>query len=177
MHVFLPILLTSLFVPLILEFIVLKSSLSKFSSPYTFRYPKYLSIIFIAGLIIIIVLFVWVYLSGFEPKLELEIFLLSFYSIFTFAIILQILKVLNFQLELEEEFMLYRNLFGIVRKISYEEITKIKIYKDKSNNPIKYKIYIGETRIVIENFTTNFNDFPKIMKRRLKTAKNNVKFE
>ena len=73
--------------------------------------------------------------------------------------------------------MLYRNLFGIVRKISYEEITKIKIYKDKSNNPIKYKIYIGETRIVIENFTTNFNDFPKIMKRRLKTAKNNVKFE
>ena len=99
MHVFLPILLTSLFVPLILEFIVLKSSLSKFSSPYTFRYPKYLSIIFIAGLIIIIVLFVWVYLSGFEPKLELEIFLLSFYSIFTFAIILQILKVLNFLTE------------------------------------------------------------------------------
>ncbi len=174
MHVFLPILLTSLFVPLILEFIVLKSSLSKFSSPYTFRYPKYLSIIFIAGLIIIIVLFVWAYLSGVEPKLELEIFLLSFYSIFTFAIILQILKVLNFQLELEEEFMLYRNLFGIVRKISYEEITKIKIYKDKSNNPIKYKIYIDKKGLSVDNFMVNFNDFNKIMKKRLGKAKNTV---
>ena len=127
MYVFLPILLTSLFVPLILEFIILKSSLSKCSSLYTFRYPKYLSIIFIAGLITIIALFIWGYLSDFKPKLELEIFLLSFYSVFTFAIILQILRVLNFQLELEEEFILYRNLFGIVRKIRYEEITKINV--------------------------------------------------
>ena len=176
MHVFLPILLTSLFVPLILEFIVLKSSLSKCSSPYTFRYPKYLSIIFIAGLITIIALFVWVYLSGFEPKLELEIFLLSFYSIFTFAIILQILKVINFQLELEEEFILYRNLFGIVRKISYEEIAKIKIYKDKSNNPIKYKIYIDKKGLSVDNFMVNFNNFNKIIKKRLRKAKNTVRF-
>ena len=177
MHIFLTISLTGILIPIILKFLTWKSQSSKSCSPYTFRYSKYLSIIFIAGLIIIIVLFVWVCLSGFEPKLELEIFLLSFYSIFTFAIILQILKVLNFQLKLEEEFMLYSNLFGIVRKISYEEITKIKIYKDKSHNVIKYKIYIGETRIVIENFATNFNDFPKIMKRRLKTVKNNLKFE
>lgn len=176
MHVFLPILLTGLFVPLILEFIVLKSSMSKSSSPYTFRYPKYLLIIFIAGLIIIIALFVWAYLSGFEPKLELEIFLISFYSIFTFVIILQILKVLNFQIELKEEFILYRNLFGIVRKISYEEITKIKIYKDKSNNPIKYKIYIDKNRLSVDNFMVNFNDFNKIMKKRLGKAKNTVQF-
>lgn len=176
MHVFLPILLTSLFVPLILEFIVLKSSLSKFSSPYTLRYPKYLSIVFIAGLIIIIALFVWVYLSGFEPKLELEIFLLSFYSIFTFLIILQILKVLNFQLELEEEFILYRNLLGIVRKISYEEITKIKRYKDKFNNPIKYKIYIDKKRLSVDNFMVHFNDFDKIMKKRLRKSKTTVQF-
>lgn len=176
MYVFLPILLTSLFVPLILEFIILKSSLSKCSSLYTFRYPKYLSIIFIAGLITIIALFIWCYLSDFKPKLELEIFLLSFYSVFTFAIIWQILRVLNFQLELEEEFILYRNLFGIVRKIRYEEITKIKIYKDKSNNPIKYKIYIDKKGLSVDNFMVNFNDFTKIMKKRLRKAKNTIQF-
>ena len=125
----------------------------------------------------VIALFVWAYSSDYEPKLELEIFLLSFYSIFTFAIILQILKVLNFQLELEEEFMLYRNLFGIVRKISYEEITKIKIYKDKSNTSIKYKIYIDKKGLSVDNFMVNFNNFPGIIKKRLKKAKNKVHFE
>ena len=95
-------------------------------------------------------------------------------GLFTFAIILQILKVLNFQLKLEEEFMLYSNLFGIVRKISYEEITKIKIYKDKSNNPIKYKIYIDKKGLSVDNFMVNFNDFNKIMKKRLRKAKNTV---
>ena len=176
MHVFLPVLLTSLFVPLILELIVLKSSLSKCSSPYTFRYPKYLSIIFIAGLITIIALFIWAYFFDYKPKYELKILIVSFYSVFSFATILQILKVLNLQLELEEEFILYRNLFGVVRKIRYEEITKIKIYKDKSNNPIKYKIYIDKKGLCVDNFMVNFNDFSKIMKKRLKKAKNTAQF-
>jgi hypothetical protein len=78
MDVFLTILLTSLFVPLILEFIVLKISSSKCSSLYAFRYPKYLLVIFVAGLITIIALFIWAYLSDYEPKLELGIFLFSF---------------------------------------------------------------------------------------------------
>ena len=78
---------------------------------------------------------------------------------------------------MEDDFIVYRNLFGFTKKIQYEEVSRIKTYLDKSHNAIKYKIYIGETRIVIENFATNFNDFPKIMKRRLKKAKNNVKFE
>lgn len=125
----------------------------------------------------IIALFIWAYLSDYKPKLELEIFLLSFYSIFTFAIILQILKVLNFQLELEEEFVSYRNRLGIVQKIRYEEITKIKTFRDKSNNPIKYKIYIDKKGLGVDNWMENFNDFSRIMKKRLKKARNNVQFE
>ena len=123
----------------------------------------------------IIALFVGAYLSGVEATLELEIFLLSFYSIFSLAIILQILKVLNFQLKLEDEFMSYRNLLGITRKIGYEEITNIKVYKDKSNNPIKYKIYIGKRNFIVDNFMVNFNLFNKIIQKRLKTSKNAVK--
>ena len=176
MDVFLTILLTSLFVPLILEFIVLKISSSKCSSLYAFRYPKYLLVIFVAGLITIIALFIWAYLSDYEPKLELGIFLFSFYSVFVFAIILQILKVLNFQVELEEEFISYRNLFGIVRRIKYEEITTIKIFKDKSNNPIKYRIYTCKKKVSIDNYMLNFHDFKKIMKKRLRKAKNAVQF-
>ena len=87
------------------------------------------------------------------------------------------LKTLNFKLVLEDDFIVYRNLFGFTKKIQYEEVSRIKTYLDKSHNVIEYKIYIGKTRIVVGNFTTNFNDFPKIMKRRLKKAKCNVKFE
>ena len=61
--------------------------------------------------------------------------------------------------------------------MQYEDVSRIKTYLDKSDNVIKYKIFIGDTRIVIENFTTNFNDFPRIIKKRLKKAKNNVQLE
>lgn len=180
MRVFLPILLTSFFVPLTLEFIVLKSQSSKSCSPYTFKYPLFLVLFFLIGAFAIIALCVGAYLQDLqdnEAQIELQIFIFSFYSIFEFAAIWHFLKTLNFKLVLEDDFIVYRNLFGVTKKIQYEEVSRIKTYLDKSHNVIKYKIYIGETRIVIENFTTNFNDFPKIMKRRLKTAKNNVKFE
>lgn len=174
MQVFLSIFLTNLLVPLILRFIVFKSQSSKSPSPYTFKYPKYLSIIFIVAIVIIIALFSGAYLSDAEPSLELEIFLGSFYSLFTIALIWQLMKVLNFQLILEEDFILYRNLLGIVQKIRYDEVSKIKTYNDKFNNPIKYKIYICKKWIEVDNFIINFKEFPKIMKKRLKRVKSSI---
>ena len=127
--------------------------------------------------LVIVALCVGAYLQDNEVQLELQILLVSFYSIFAFAVAWHFLKTLNFKLLLEEDFIVYRNLFGVTKKIQYEEVSRIKTYLDKSHNVIKYKIYIGDTRIVVENFTTNFNDFPKIMKRRLKKARNNVQFD
>ena len=177
MHIFLTIYLTSILVPIILRFVICKSQFSKSCSPYTFKYPLFLVLLFLIGAFAIIALCVGAYLQDNEVQLELQIFIISFYSIFAFAVIWHFLKTLNFKLVLAEDFMIYRNLLGITKEIQYEEVSRIKTYTDKSHNVIKYKIYIGETRIVVENFTTNFNDFPKIMKRRLKKAKCNVQFE
>ena len=177
MHIFLPIFLTSILTPVILRFIICKSQSSKSCLPYTFKYPLFLALVFLIGVFAIIALFVGAYLQDNEVQLELQILLVSFYSIFAFAVAWHFLKTLNFKLVLEEDFIVYRNLFGITKKIRYEEVSGIKTYLDKSHSVIKYKIYIGDTKIVVENFTTNFNDFPKIMKRRLKKARNNVQFE
>ena len=177
MHIFLSIFLTSLLVPIILRFVTSKSQSSKSHSPYTFKYPIFWVLFFSIGLLLIVALFVGAYLQDNEIQIELKIFLISFYSIFTFAGVWHLLKTLNFKLVLEEDSILYRNLFGITKKIQYEEISRIKKHTDKFNNVIKYRIYIGNTRIDVENFTTNFNDFPIILKKRLKKAKNNVQFE
>ena len=177
MHIFLTIFLTGILIPIILRFVTWKSQSSKSCSPYTFKYPLFLVLFFLIGAFAIIALCVGAYLQDNEAQIELKIFIFSFYSIFAFAVAWHFLKTLNFKLVLEDDFIVYRNLFGVTKKIQYEEVSRIKTYLDKSHNVIKYKIYIGETRIVIENFTTNFNDFPKIMKRRLKKAGNNVQFE
>lgn len=177
MHIFLTISLTSILIPIVLRFVTWKSQSSKSCSPYTFKYPLFLALFFLIGACAIIALCVGAYLQGNEAQIELQIFIFSFYSIFEFAVIWHFLKTLNFKLVLEDDFIVYRNLFGFTKKIQYKEVSRIKTYLDKSHNVIKYKIYIGETRIVIENFTTNFNDFSKIMKRRLITAKNNLRFE
>lgn len=177
MHIFLTIFLTGILVPIILSFVIYKSQSSKSCSPYTFKYPLFLVLFFLIGALAIIALSVVAYLQDDEAQIELKIFIVSFSSIFEFAVIWHFFKTLNFKLVLEEDFMIYRNLFGITKKIEYEEVSRIKTYMDKSHNVIKYKIYIGGTRIVVENFTTNFNNFPKIIKRRLKKAKNNVQFE
>jgi len=177
MHIFLSVYLTSIFVPVILRYITCKSQSSKSYSPYTFKYPLFLVLIFLTGIFAIIALCVGAYLQENEVQLELQILLVSFYSIFAFAVAWHFLKTLNFKLLLEEDFIVYRNLFGVTKKIQYEEVSRIKTYLDKSHNVIKYKIYIGDTSIVVENFTTNFNDFPKIMKRRLKKARHNVQFD
>ena len=160
-----------------MRFITCKSPSSKSYSSYTFKYPMFLVLLFLIGIFAIVVLCVGAFLQGKEVQLELQIFLVTFYSIFAFAVIWHFLKTLNFKLVLEEDFILHRNLFGITKKIQYEEVSRIKTYMDKSHNVIKYRIYIGDTRIDVENFTSNFNEFPKIMKKRLKKARNDVQFE
>ena len=176
MYVFTSVLLTSLLVPIILRFIVCKIQSSKSSPQYIFKYPIFIPILLLIGIITIILLFIWAYLSDYEASLALYVFLYSFYFLFTIAGAWQFWKTLNFQLILEEDFLLYRNFLGKVKQIKYEEISKIKTYNGKSNNPIQYRIYIGNKKIDVDNFTTNFNDFPNIMKKRLKKAKNTIHF-
>lgn len=174
MQVFLSVFLIGLLVPLILGFIVFKTQSLKSSSPYTFKYPKFSVIFFLIGTITIAAVNVWLCLT-YEENLKAFIFLFPFYLLFAIAAALQFLQTLNYQLVLEEDYIVYRNFLGIVKRIKYEEISEIKTYNDKSNNPIKYRISIANKKIYIDYFTINFNSFPKIMRKRLKTIKNNIK--
>ncbi|MBR2617751.1 MAG: hypothetical protein IKC81_00340, partial [Paludibacteraceae bacterium] len=108
----------------------------------------FLVLLFLIGILVIVALCVGAYLQDNEVQLELQILLVSFYSIFAFAVAWHFLKTLNFKLLLEEDFIAYRNLFGVTKQIQYEEVSRIKTYLDKSHNVIKYKIYVGDTRIV-----------------------------
>ena len=108
MHVILSIFLTSLLVPLSLRLIVFKSQSLKSSSSYTFSFPKYLSVFFLISALLITAFCVGVFLQDHKAKLELEIFLLSCYTVFIIAIVSQFLKTLNFQLILEEDCMIYK---------------------------------------------------------------------
>jgi|GEM_PF-1578945 len=176
MQIILSVLLISLLIPLILRFIVFKIQSLKSSSLYTFKYPKSLAAFCSIGIFVIFALWYGIYLQNKKVDLGLEIVLLTFYSLFVMALTWQLLKALNFQLVLEEDCMLYRNFLGFVRKIDYKEITNIKEYNDKSRNPIQYKIYIGNKRIVVDNFIVGFDSFPKIMKNRLRKAKSAIQF-
>lgn len=176
LYSFISIILTSILVPLILRFIVFKSQSTKSSTIYTFKYPRFLTIFFCIPIIMIIILFVWAYLSNEQGTLGLYVFLYAFYSLFTIALIWCILRTFNFELILEEDYMLYRNFFGISNKIKYKEITRINAYNDKLHNPVKYRIYIGNRVITLDNFTINFSNFPKLMKKRLRMSKSIVQF-
>lgn len=175
MQVFLSVFLIGLLVPLILNFMVFKTQSSKSSSPDTYKYPRFLVIFFGFFTFILVAINVWLCLT-YKENLKAFIFLFPFYLLFAVVAVWHFLKVLNYQLVLEEDCMVYRNLWRIVKKIKYEDISEIKTYKDKSNNTIKYRIYIGKRRIEIDNFTISFNDFPKLMKKRLKGVKSNIKF-
>lgn len=175
MKVFLSVFLTGLLVPLILRFIVFKTQSKKSSSQYTFKYPKFTVIFFLIATIILVAVNIWLCLS-YKENLKAFVFLLPFYLLFAIAEALQFLKTLNYQLVLEEDYIVYRNILGIVKRIKYEEISEIKTYNDKSNTPIKYRISIANKKIYVDYFTINFSDFPKLMKKRLKKVKRNIPF-
>ena len=76
---------------------------------------------------------------------------------------------------LEEEYILHRNCWGRVKKYKYEEISKIKTSKN-SNTIDGYKIYIGNKKLEVNHYMTNFNNFPQFMENRISTIQNNIKF-
>lgn len=173
---FIPTLLISIMVPILLRCIICKIQSTKISSPYTFQYPHILSILYLVPIVLIVGLFIWANLSNHRSTLSLYIFLYTFYAIFVTALIWAFLKTLRFQLTLEDDHILYRNIFGSVKTYKYEDITKLNVYHDKSNTPVRYKIYIGKRKIEVDNFMINFHNFPKLMKKRLKKFKNPVQF-
>ena len=169
------LILISLLVPLSLSLIIAKTQSIKPSSPNMFKYPKFLVIFFGFFTIVLLSVNVWLCLT-YKENLKAFIFLFPCYLLFATLVIWMFLTSLNYRLVLEEEYMLYRNLFGRVKIIKYEEISEIKTHKDKSNNVNEYKIYIVKKKIYVNCFMINFKDFSRLMKKKLKTIKSSIKF-
>ena len=169
--------LISLIVPCVLSFVVYKSSTNKSVNSCVLRYPKFFAVIGIIGASFCIGLNVAVEFSDKSQVYNIFLYYMIVHTGFTIITIGELwmfLQAMNWQLILEEDCIIHRNCFGIVKKIKYEEIKKIKTYYDRSQTADKYKIYTLKRTITIECFAINFHDFSKIMKKRLKKAKSTV---
>lgn len=171
-----PTFLISFIVPILVRFFLIRTYSIKTASRYTFKYPKFLTVVFLVPIVMIGGALIWAYLSNRQAALALHIVLAVFYTIFMTALIWAFLRTLSFQLTLEDDCIIYRNLLGRIKRIEYNEITAIKTYKDRFQNTIKFKIYIDNHSIEINHFMVNFRDFPKIMKRQLRKNKSPVQF-
>lgn len=185
---FLAIPLIYLLVPLILGFMVFRARSMNFSSRNTLKYPRFLTWFFLVAMIVIalviVVLFIGVGgvvgigggLPDEEPHWSYYVIMIPLYTLFWGAIAYEFLNTLNFRLVLEDERIVYKNLWGVVKVKKYEEVSRVKVYRDKGENLIKYKIYFGKRAIVIDHFMENFTEFPRLMKKGLKKAKNKISF-
>ena len=132
-------LLISISAPLILRIIIFKAESTKYSSTNIFKYPTFLTKFYLVGILFVSAIFIWAFLDiDYQTRALLYIIMLClFYFPLVTVTILLILRTLNFSLILDEEYMIYRNLFGKVKRIRYEEITKVKIRMDRYNIPTR----------------------------------------
>lgn len=171
--------LISLIVPFVLRFVVYKSSTNKSVNSCVLKYPKFCAILGIMGASLFIGLNVAI---EFSDKTQVNNIFLYYMIMHTGSTILTIggfwlfLHTMNWELILADDCMIYRNCFGIVKRIKYEEIVRIKTYCDRSQTVGKYKIYTPKCVIAFDYLTINFFDFSKVMKKRLKKAQSTVQF-
>lgn len=168
--------LTSIIVPLILGVVVYKSSTNKSFDSYTVKYPKFYSIVGFVGMLVTAAINVWIWINRDQVPLALNIFFFTVFPIAFIAGVYLFLRGCNWQLILAEDYIIYRNLLGIVRKIEYKEIVKIKTYYNHAHQAEKYKIYTLKSTFTVECVMYNFTGFPRILKKGLRKANNNIHF-
>ncbi len=161
-----------------------KTSIKETKNPYMFKYPKSILVISVFGICFELLLAFWM-LTGKNEYNKKNIYVVTFYLIFMFTaaavffagMFWLLLTSLNRYLILDDEHIVYRNLFGVTRRFEYKDVTKIKVYYDRSKTQVEmYRVYIGKKRISIDYFSENFKVFPRRMKNRLRRAKNHIEF-
>ena len=163
-----------LLIPISLGIIIFKRQPLNPSSPYVFKYPKSLVVFLGFGAIFFTVASILLCLTHTE-NLQDFVFLFPVFLFFTIVESFGFLLNLNSQLVLEEEYILHRNCWGRVKKFKYEEISEIKTSKN-SNTTDAYKICIGNKKLEVNHYMTNFNKFPQFMENRINAIQNNIKF-
>ncbi len=166
-----------LVVPLVLTLI--RTRAAKFPDKEVIKFPKFVPILGAFGFIMFVALGLWALLQGsFSNVIAGIVFVVIVLSITCPIFLWTFLMGVNWKLILDEEQLIYRNLWGRVKRINYQDITGIKTcYAKKSDIVQGYIIYIGKKRIVIQSLATNLNTFPKTIKKRLNKFNNKIVFE
>ena len=161
-------------VPAIIGLFVFTARTATPEAPNTFKYAKFTIIIGGMGALMCITLNIFLLVDF--THIVFSIFMHTFWSVMLVAGLWMFLLGVNWKVMLEEDIIVYRDIFRIVRKIRYEDIDKVVVKRDRTNFVKQYKVYYGKRRIVLDYFVVNFNDFPVLLRRRLKKAKNMIKF-
>ena len=182
---FLSITLTGIAVPAVLMLIATNVD-SEVSRRNILKNSKGLGVIAIIGFVFFSALLVMTVIQSRIPDsatanatTAAKIFGYVAFPVIYLIIISLFLMSYNFKFVFETDFFVYRNMFGITRKFSYSEITRVvkHYYPDckPSNTCI---IYVGKLRIELNMLMSNYNYFAdEILKIRLKQAKNPVVIE
>ena len=173
---FISTLLIYALVPLIIGIVSARSA-NDTSELNIMKYSKFFLIVGILGNITVIIAFILCTLQGYE-NIRVAIFCISVCSImFLIGLWLSFLT-LNWRLIFDENVLIYKNILGITRRYNYSDITRIRACYNRDRSKLeKYKIYIGKRKITVECLVKNFGSFERLMKNRLKKAKNLIKIE
>ena len=166
------------FVPIMLGILAARTEDKK--NPNTMRYPSFFLVVGMMGAATFSSVPIAVFFLPDDPN-ETMLQLYVVYSIVGIVDILSfylMLLPLNWRLIFDEDALIYKNIFGIKRRYQYSEISKIYAdYKMKTKMLEKYRLYIGKKKITVDYLAKNFGSFERLIKKRLKSAKNPIKIE
>ena len=169
--------LISTIVPITLHFITIKAMLAE-TQQNIFKYTKFPAIIGGGGMIMFTTLYALSLIFEGTENLAAFIFVTCTYPIFMVAGGWLFLRSVNHCLILNEDVMIYRNIWGMVRRFDYKDIKEVRSCYNRFKHVEIYRIYVKGLRlwISIDYLETNFNEFPGIMRKRLKKANNRIEF-
>ena len=99
-------------------------------------------------------------------------------GVFVLVSALYALMCFNFRVILDEEQLIYRNMWGITRRYRYEDIYRVKCWRRKGSSMTEeYIICVGRQKIKVNIFMVNFYNFAEMMKSRLRKVKNEARFD
>ena len=131
----------------------------------------------IGGGIVVCGAFLLAMWQGFDNSSAAKIFCYTTVIIlYTMSIWLS-MQALNWKIIIDEEALIFTNFLRITRKYRYSNFTHIYVCHNRNNKIEKYILFVGKKRITVEGIVENFDNFEKLLKKRLKKEKLQPKFE
>lgn len=163
-------------IPLVLRLVHFNSSSNK-STTNIIKYPYFFLIVGIGGGIVVCGAFLLAMWQGFDNSSAAKIFCYTTVIILYPMSIWLSMQALNWKIIIDEEALIFTNFLRITRKYRYSNFTHIYVCHNRNAKIEKYILFVGKKRITVEGIVENFDNFEKLLKKRLKKEKLQPKFE